>query len=167
MTVYTTLPGPLGELLLVGEERADGTVALDSVSVPGQKRGAVVREEWRYAPGAFEDVTAQLRAYFAGEPTRFDVATTTRGTDFQRRVWQAVEAIPYGTTATYGELTARIGAPRAAVRALGAAVGANPLLVVRPCHRVIGAGNALTGYAGGLDRKSTLLALEGLEGLVR
>jgi methylated-DNA-[protein]-cysteine S-methyltransferase len=162
MTVYTTQSGPLGELLLVGEERADGTVALDSVSVPGQKRGTVVREGWRYAPEAFTAVIAQLGAYFAGTLTRFEVETTTRGTDFQRRVWRALETIPYGTTTTYGELAAGIGAPRAAVRALGSAIGANPLLVVRPCHRVIGADGSLTGYAGGLDRKSRLLALEGV-----
>jgi methylated-DNA-[protein]-cysteine S-methyltransferase len=183
MTVYTTFPSPLGELLLVGEEPGGGpggesgggpgggsgsgpgtapAVALDSLSVPGQRRGAVVREGWRADPRPFADVTAQLAAYFAGDLTRFDVPVTARGTDFQRRVWAALEDIPYGATTTYGALAARIGAPRAAVRAVGAAIGANPLLVIRPCHRVIGADRALTGYAGGLDRKRRLLGLEGV-----
>lgn len=82
------------------------------------------------------------------------------GSDFQRRVWKALENIPYGTTLSYGEVAARIGASRAAVRAVGTAIGANPLLIVRPCHRVIGASGALTGYAGGLERKRQLLDLE-------
>lgn len=82
------------------------------------------------------------------------------GTDFQRRVWDALETIPYGTTTSYGKLAERIGVSRAGVRALGTAIGRNPLLVVRPCHRVIGADGSLTGYAGGLDRKRQLLELE-------
>ena len=88
----------------------------------------------------------------------------TEGSAFREKVWAALDDIPYGTTATYGEIAARIGAPRAAVRAVGGAIGANPLLVVRPCHRVIGAGGALTGYAGGLDRKVRLLTHEGFLG---
>ncbi|WP_328916983.1 MULTISPECIES: methylated-DNA--[protein]-cysteine S-methyltransferase [unclassified Streptomyces] len=161
MTIYSTVDSPLGELLLVGEARDGGGVVLDSVSVPGQRKGAVVGAGWQRAPHAFGAVTAQLEAYFAGTLTRFEVGTTTRGTDFQRRVWAALEAIPYGVTTSYGRLAERIGAPRAAVRALGSAIGANPLLIVRPCHRVIGADGSLTGYAGGLDRKRRLLALEG------
>ncbi|MGY0064616.1 methylated-DNA--[protein]-cysteine S-methyltransferase [Streptomyces sp. LZ34] len=163
MTVYTRVDSPLGELLLVGEESktAKGGTALVSLSVPGQKGGAVVQDGWRRSPEAFGEIVSQLRAYFDGGLTRFDLEYVTRGSAFQQRVWQALDTVPYGTTTTYGRLAERIGAPRAAVRALGAALGANPLLVVRPCHRVIGANGSLTGYAGGLERKRQLLAHEG------
>ena len=83
------------------------------------------------------------------------------GTDFRMRVWAALDSVPYGATTTYGAIAKRIGAPRAAVRAIGGAIGANPLLIVRPCHRVIGADGSMTGYAGGLERKVRLLTLEG------
>ncbi|MEV6316524.1 methylated-DNA--[protein]-cysteine S-methyltransferase [Streptomyces sp. NPDC051776] len=167
MTVYTTMDSPLGELLLMGEESATakGGTALASVSVPSQKRGAVVEDGRRHDPAAFAWIAGQLRAYFDGELTAFDIEHTTRGTDFQQRVWKALEEIPYGATTHYGALTAAIGAPRAAVRAVGTAIGANPLLVVRPCHRVIGADGSMTGYAGGLERKRTLLRLEGAPAL--
>ena len=101
----------------------------------------------------------QLLAYFAGERERFDLPLAPRGTDFQRRVWDAVSAIPYGATTTYSALAAGIGSPRAS-RAVGAANGRNPLPIVVPCHRVIGASGALTGYGGGVDVKTALLALE-------
>ncbi|MDN3294765.1 methylated-DNA--[protein]-cysteine S-methyltransferase [Streptomyces ficellus] len=161
MTVYAYVDGPLGEMLLVGEESAPGRTALASLSLPGQKGGAVVRDGWRHAPAAFEGIAAQLRAYFAGRLTRFDIAYAGGGTDFQRRVWQALDDIPYGSTTTYGEIAARVGSPGVGVRAVGTAIGRNPLLVVRPCHRVIGADGALRGYAGGLERKERLLGLEG------
>ncbi|MEE1751769.1 methylated-DNA--[protein]-cysteine S-methyltransferase [Streptomyces sp. SP18CS02] len=192
MTVYAYVDGPLGEMLLVGEEatqdrparegpaRADGlpraagteggpasgggtrgATVLVSLSLPGQKGGAVVQDGWRRAPEAFEAIAAQLRAYFAGELTRFDIACAEGGTDFQRRVWRALEDIPYGATVSYGDIAARIGTPGAGVRAVGTAIGRNPLLVVRPCHRVIGADGALRGYAGGLESKQRLLGLEG------
>ncbi|MGW3664346.1 methylated-DNA--[protein]-cysteine S-methyltransferase [Streptomyces sp. NPDC005141] len=162
MTVYTTMDSPLGRLLLVGEESATakGGTALAALSVPGQKYGAVVQEDWREDTDAFREIVSQLRSYFDGRLTAFDIEYVTSGSDFQRRVWKALEAIPYGTTLSYGEIAARIGASRAAVRAVGTAIGANPLLVVRPCHRVIGASGALTGYAGGLERKRQLLDLE-------
>ena len=101
----------------------------------------------------------QLSAYFAGELTRFELPLAPRGTEFQRRVWDAVAAVPYGTTTTYSRLAASISRPRA-TRAVGAANGRNPLPIVVPCHRVIGASGALTGYGGGLDVKRALLALE-------
>jgi methylated-DNA-[protein]-cysteine S-methyltransferase len=162
MTVYTTVDSPLGELLLVGEESATakGGTALTSLSMPGQKRGAVVRDGWVEDADAFAEVTHQLRSYFDGTLTHFDIEYVTGGSDFQQRVWKALETIPYGTTLSYGDIAAEIGASRAAVRAVGTAIGANPLLVVRPCHRVIGASGALTGYAGGLERKRQLLDLE-------
>lgn len=165
-TLYATVGSPLGELLLVGQESAaaPGGTALASLSVPGQKGGVAVQDGWTRAPEAFAWIAAQLAAYFDGSRTRFDIEyadAPAGGTPFRRTVWTALDDIPYGTTVSYGELAARIGAPRAAVRAVGAAIGANPLLVVRPCHRVIGAGGALTGYAGGLDRKRALLTHEG------
>ncbi|MFJ8751614.1 methylated-DNA--[protein]-cysteine S-methyltransferase [Streptomyces sp. NPDC102441] len=163
MTLYTTVDSPLGELLLVGEESAtaEGGTALASLSVPGQKGGATVQEGWTEKAEAFTAIAAELRAYFEGNRTGFGIEyAVSRGTGFQRRVWEALESIPYGTTLSYGEIAERIGAPRAAVRSVGTAIGANPLLVVRPCHRVIGASGALTGYSGGLDRKRKLLDLE-------
>ncbi|MET9431876.1 MULTISPECIES: methylated-DNA--[protein]-cysteine S-methyltransferase [unclassified Streptomyces] len=165
MTVYAYVDGPLGAMLLVGEESAPtgaGT-ALVSLSLPEQKGGAVVQDGWRHAPEAFEGIAAQLAAYFAGRLTRFDIPYADgTGTAFQRRVWRALEDIPYGETATYGEIAARVGSPGAGVRAVGTAIGRNPLLVVRPCHRVIGADGALRGYAAGLERKERLLGLEGV-----
>ncbi|MYR97354.1 MULTISPECIES: methylated-DNA--[protein]-cysteine S-methyltransferase [unclassified Streptomyces] len=171
-TVYTRVASPVGELLLVGE--SDGTaegLRLVSLSVPGQKGGAVVQDGWLEVPELFVGVVAQVEAYFAGRSTRFDVPFAEGvGTEFQRRVWQVVESIPYGQTLSYGEVAARVGASGAGVRAVGTAIGRNPLLVVRPCHRVIGADGALRGYAGGLERKQVLLGLEGaacVEGVVK
>ncbi|MFD8970611.1 methylated-DNA--[protein]-cysteine S-methyltransferase [Streptomyces sp. NPDC059568] len=163
MTMYTTMDSPLGELLLVGEESATakGGVALASLSLPGQKGAAVVQDGWVRAPEAFDEIAGQLRAYFEGRLTRFDLEYADGGTDFQRRVWQALEAIPYGATVTYGQIAAQVGSAGAGVRAVGTAIGRNPLLVVRPCHRVIGADGALRGYAAGLERKERLLGLEG------
>ncbi|QMU75656.1 methylated-DNA--[protein]-cysteine S-methyltransferase [Streptacidiphilus sp. PB12-B1b] len=164
MTVHMTMESPLGALLLVGEESATagGGAALASVSMTGQRNAAVVRPGWRRDPEAFAEIVRQFRAYFDDAATAgFDLELSSGGTAFQQRVWRAVDAIPSGATVSYGELARRIGAPRTAVRAVGTAVGANPLLVVRPCHRVVGADGALTGYAGGLDRKRYLLRHEG------
>ncbi|APW46993.1 methylated-DNA--[protein]-cysteine S-methyltransferase [Rhodoferax antarcticus] len=104
---------------------------------------------------------AQLAAYFAGQRNQFDLPLSlATGTAFQQAVWQALLAIPFGSTCSYGQLASRIGKPSAA-RAMGAAVGRNPLTIIVPCHRVIGANGSLTGYAGGLSRKTALLQLEG------
>ncbi|MFE2378116.1 methylated-DNA--[protein]-cysteine S-methyltransferase [Streptomyces sp. NPDC059398] len=168
MTVYTTADSPLGELLLVGEESAEarGGVALASLSVPGQKGGVTAEDAagagWRRDPAAFDWITEQLRAYFTGGSTRFAIDYAAGGTAFQQRVWAALDGLPYGATVSYGELAGRIGLAGAGVRAVGTAIGRNPLLVVRPCHRVIGADGALRGYAGGLERKRWLLGLEGV-----
>ncbi|MEV0294682.1 methylated-DNA--[protein]-cysteine S-methyltransferase [Nocardia sp. NPDC050710] len=161
MTVYARVDSPVGELLLVGERAGHG-VALASVSMTGQRGAVVVRAEWVADSDAFATVIAQLRSYFAGESTEFDLELRAGGSDFQRRVWDVLDGIPYGTTASYGEVAAQAGLPRERVRAVAAAIGANPLLIVRPCHRVIGAGGALTGYAGGRERKQRLLELEGV-----
>ncbi|WOX22731.1 methylated-DNA--[protein]-cysteine S-methyltransferase [Streptomyces solicathayae] len=159
--VYAYVDGPLGRMLLVGRVGEDGRTALASLSLPGQKGAVAVRDGWRLAPEAFTEIAAQLGEYFAGRRERFDVAVAHSGTDFQRRVWEALEEIPYGTTVTYGDIARKVGSSGAGVRAVGTAIGRNPLLVVRPCHRVIGADGALRGYAAGLERKESLLALEG------
>lgn len=163
MIVHTTVESPLGDLLLVGEESASarGGLALASVSMTGQRNAAVVQPGWRRAPEAFTGVTEQLEAYFAGGLTEFDLDHAVRGTEFQQQVWDALETIRYGTTTSYGRLAEQLGLQRAEVRALGAAIGANPLLVVRPCHRVIGADGTMKGYAGGVERKEFLLVHEG------
>ncbi|GGW63938.1 methylated-DNA--protein-cysteine methyltransferase [Streptomyces lucensis JCM 4490] len=157
---YTHLDAPVGRLLLTAG--ADG--ALTSLSVPGQKGGRTVQDGWRPDPGPFRAAADQLAAYFAGELKEFRLPLDAEGTEFRRRVWVALDEVPYGTTATYGEIAARIGASRMAVRAVGGAIGANPLLIVRPCHRIIGADGSMTGYAGGLDRKIQLLTLEATPG---
>ncbi|MFF3482609.1 methylated-DNA--[protein]-cysteine S-methyltransferase [Streptomyces sp. NPDC002701] len=156
-TYYTTLDSPVGELLLTADESG----VLTSLSVPGQKGGRTVGPGWRRTPEPFAEAGRQLAAYFAHELQEFDLPMRASGTEFRERVWQALDSVPYGTTTTYGEIAARISASRVAVRAVGGAIGANPLLIVRPCHRVIGADGSLTGYAGGLERKVRLLALEG------
>jgi methylated-DNA-[protein]-cysteine S-methyltransferase len=106
-----------------------------------------------------ERTARQLDDYFQGRPIVFDMPLALRGTPFQCAVWDALRAIPYGQTIAYGELARRIGRPRS-IRAVGAAVGRNPISIIIPCHRVIGANGSLTGYAGGLDRKQALLELE-------
>jgi methylated-DNA-[protein]-cysteine S-methyltransferase len=160
MTSYTTFDSPVGELLLVGEETRDD-IALTSLSMPGQRNAPQPGTDWQNAPGAFGYVTRQLEAYFAGELTVFDVNLAPRGTGFQQRVWKALDSIRYGTTITYGELAGYLGVPRDRIQALGAAIAANPLLIIRPCHRVIGADGTMRGYAGGTERKQQLLVHEG------
>lgn len=107
----------------------------------------------------------QLEAYAAGRSESFDVPLRMEGSEFQRAVWEALRDIPYGATTTYGALAARLGRSGRAARAVGAAVGANPVGIIVPCHRVIGADGSLTGFAGGLDRKIALLAREGVTAL--
>ncbi len=163
MTLYTTMSSPIGELLLVGTEPDEATAGpvLMALSMTRQRTAVTPGPGWRQAREPFADVVRQLGAYFDGELRAFDLTLRTRGSAFQERVWLALEAIPYGTTISYGHLAARIGAGAADARAVGTAVGANPLLLLRPCHRVIGADGALRGYAAGLDRKEFLLRLEG------
>ncbi|MGX1273095.1 methylated-DNA--[protein]-cysteine S-methyltransferase [Streptomyces phaeoluteigriseus] len=153
---FTSVDSPLGPLLLTAGP--DG--ALTSLSVPGQKGGRTV-QDGRRDPGPFRAAEEQLAAYFAGDLEEFRLELRAEGTPFRTRVWDALDSVPYGATTTYGEIAARAGASRAAVRAVGGAIGANPLLILRPCHRVIGADGSLTGYAGGLERKVRLLTLEG------
>lgn len=149
----STMDSPLGPLTITTE---DGALTRIGFGDHGEAATAGAP-----ATGTPDDVVRQLTAYFAGDRTTFDLPFAPAGTEFQQRVWAALDEIGYGETISYGELTERIGVPRDRVRAVAAAVGANPLLVVRPCHRVIGADGSLTGYAGGLDRKRELLTLEG------
>ena len=158
MTSYTTLNSPVGELLLVGEDTADG-VALPSVSLPGQRNAPEPQPGWRRDPEAFGRVISQLEAYFAGELTSFHLHLAPRGTQFQQRVWQALQEIPLGHTASYAEIARRIGSPKA-VRAVSGACAANNLAVAIPCHRVVRNDGALSGYTWGIERKRELLNRE-------
>lgn len=157
------LATPLGEVLLVVD--ADGAVrALDFADYEERMLRLLTRHYGRFVltPGAApQGVRDAVSAYFAGDVIALDGLTVrTAGTDFQRSVWAALRAIPAGQTRSYGQLAAAIGSPKA-VRAAGLANGQNPIAVIVPCHRVIGANGTLTGYAGGLERKRWLLAHEG------
>lgn len=164
--VFARFASPVGPLLLVGFLGGDSTENAHRVTLlagvyfaeaPHAERA--LPQGAREAPGAFDPIVQQLVEYFAGERTTFAVDLGPVGTPFQRAVWQALRAIPYGATATYADIAAAIGKPRA-VRAVGAANGRNPLSIVVPCHRVIGRDGTLTGYAGGVAQKEKLLALE-------
>ncbi|QKW24165.1 methylated-DNA--[protein]-cysteine S-methyltransferase [Kitasatospora sp. NA04385] len=155
------MDSPLGTLLLSGTLDADGAFALSAVTAPGQK-GALAEPaaHWRPDADALAPAVEQLTAYFAGERTAFDLPLAPLGTPFRQQIWDALDDIPYGTTLTYGQLADAAGQSPQAVRAVGGAVGANPLLIVRPCHRVLGANGSLTGFAAGIDAKRWLLAHE-------
>ncbi len=160
MIVHAYHPSPIGRLLLVGEPDGDGRLRLAGIYMEGHRHGPAVAPSWAEDATGFGGVERQLDEYFAGSRTMFDLPLAPAGTPFQRRVWDELTRIPWGATVTYGELAARAGHPGAA-RAVGAAVGRNPISIVVPCHRVVGADGTLTGYAGGVERKATLLALEG------
>ena len=152
---YTCLDTPIGPLLIAGDEEAIRHIAFP-------KNGKARRPEpgWREsARGVVGEAVRQLREYFEGRRTEFDLPLAPEGTLFQRTVWRRLRDIPYGETISYGELARRAGNPKAS-RAVGAANGANPIPVVIPCHRVIGADGTLTGFGGGLPIKRKLLALE-------
>jgi methylated-DNA-[protein]-cysteine S-methyltransferase len=154
LAVYDTCASPIGELLLIG----DG-YALRGLYMEQGRQPKGIRNSLRRSSAPFAAVHRQLGEYFAGERRSFEVALELLGTPFQRRVWSALLEIPYGETVSYGELANRLGDP-AAVRAVGLANGRNPVSVIVPCHRVIGANGDLTGYGGGLERKRLLLELE-------
>ena len=149
-TVTRSVPSPLGALLLVGDGEALSGLYLTNHKRAPSFDGAVVDD------AAFPEAVGQLGEWFAGERQVFDVALDPRGTPFQLRVWAVLREIPFGETTTYGAVAARAGVPGSA-RATGAAIGRNPVSIVVPCHRVVGAAGALTGYAGGLDNKRWLL----------
>lgn len=154
-TTHVTLPSPIGELTLVARTGQLTGLYMDSQRHrPGSHAFGVAGDR---ADELFASAARQLAAYFAGDLTDFDLPLAPAGTDFQRRVWSALQAIPYGQTWSYGELARHIGS---ASRAVGLANGKNPIALIIPCHRVIGSDGSLTGYGGGLDRKRFLLDLE-------
>jgi methylated-DNA-[protein]-cysteine S-methyltransferase len=153
-TLFAALDSPVGELLLVGDGEA-----LTGLFFAEHARGPARDALGERRPTAFTGAVEQLEAYFAGRLTAFDLRLAPAGTPFQQDVWRALRAVPYGETTTYGELARRAGRPGAA-RAVGAANARNPISIITPCHRVVGASGGLTGYAGGVERKRALLALE-------
>jgi len=153
-TYYTTMPSPIDDLLLISDGRA--LTALWMQTTPTE---ITIDPAWKRDPGPFRDVVRQLEAYFAGDLTQFNVPLAAKGTEFQQTVWNALSALPFGARVSYGEIARRIGRPSAS-RAVGLANGRNPIGIIVPCHRVIGAGGSLTGYGGGLERKQWLLEHE-------
>jgi methylated-DNA-[protein]-cysteine S-methyltransferase len=151
---WTSIESPIGPLLLAGDRHT-----LRVVWFGRGRKAQGPRAEWVESAAEFRGVAQQLREYFAGTRRRFDLTLAPQGTTFQQTVWRALQDIPYGETTSYGELARRIGDVKA-TRAVGLANGANPLAIVIPCHRVIGAGGALTGFGGGLPTKRALLDLE-------
>jgi methylated-DNA-[protein]-cysteine S-methyltransferase len=150
------VPTPFGDMVLAGDEEA-----LHYLLLPGDQRDAVFRreEERRGRPVSVAKAEHQLKAYFSGALLHFDLPLAARGTFWQQQVWRALLDIPFGETRSYGDIAKAVGKPRAA-RAVGRANNTNPLPVIVPCHRVVGAGGSLVGYGGGLDLKAHLLAHE-------
>jgi methylated-DNA-[protein]-cysteine S-methyltransferase len=151
---HTTIDSPIGELTLVAR---DG--ALSGLYFPGHWYLPDPATFGSRTSTGFEQAEQQLAEYFAGERTTFELALATAGDGFQRRVWKLIDEIPYGETTSYGAMARALGDPSLA-RAVGSAVGRNPISVIVPCHRVVGKDGKLTGYAGGLERKRFLLDLE-------
>jgi methylated-DNA-[protein]-cysteine S-methyltransferase len=156
MHYYDFYESPHGQMLLVAA--AEG---LCGVYFDGQKYHPQVGPEWRrdvrHTP--LRQVRRELAEYFGGERKHFEIALAPKGTPFQRSVWKAISTVSFGKTISYGELARRAGCMGSA-RAAGAATGRNPISIIVPCHRIVGSNGSLTGYAGGLDRKRALLALE-------
>jgi methylated-DNA-[protein]-cysteine S-methyltransferase len=151
---YAVIESPIGRLLAVGNG-----AALCGLYMESHKRGPAPSDGWRRDDDSLRFVAEQLAAYFAGELKSFDLPCAAAGTTFQRRVWTALGEIGFGETVTYAQLAQRVGAPTA-TRAVGAAVGRNPLSIIVPCHRAVGSDGSLTGFAGGLPRKRWLLEHE-------
>jgi methylated-DNA-[protein]-cysteine S-methyltransferase len=151
---YVIVRSPVGPLMLAGCEGRLRVLAFQSGS-----RARRPDRGWRLVPDAFPDVRAELDRYFAGRLRAFSVPVEPAGTPFQRRVWEALRQIPYGDTVSYLALATRLGTPKA-VRAVGLANGANPIPIIIPCHRVVGADGSLVGFGGGLAVKRALLDLE-------
>lgn len=152
---YTYFQSPIGPLLIAGDQDS-----VRRIYFPKNGKAAKPDRGWiESCAGPVAQAVAQLREYFAGERTAFDLPLALEGTPFQRAVWRKLQEIPYGETISYGELASRIGKPKAS-RAVGSANGANRIPIVIPCHRVIAAGGKLGGFGGGLPVKEALLALE-------
>lgn len=157
MTSWTTVDSPVGELRIIADDSA--VLAIEFAPYRGLADGRPIGERDDDAP-LLRAVVEQLGEYFARERREFDLPLAPIGSSFQQQVWAALRTIPYGVTASYGEIARQLGMTNAASRAVGLANGRNPIPIVVPCHRVIGADGSLTGYAGGLDRKRTLLGIE-------
>lgn len=155
MTTYTIMPSPIDPLTLVAREGQ-----LIGIYCQEHKKKPLIGQDWREDSAPFGEAIQQLEEYFKGKRREFDLPLAPEGTSFQRTVWAELQNIPFGQTISYGELARRIQNPKA-VRAVGLANGRNPLSIVIPCHRVIGANGKLTGYGGGLERKKKLLEMEG------
>jgi methylated-DNA-[protein]-cysteine S-methyltransferase len=155
--IYTVVPSPVGDLLLAG----DGTRLrrLSFLGAGTKQAPAPIDPDWRHDDGSFSSLRAQLDQYFSGARREFQVELELTGTEWDRKVWNALLKIPYGETRAYGQIAAEVCTP-AAARAVGLANGRNPVALIVPCHRVIGAAGGLTGYRGGLERKRSLLDLE-------
>ena len=151
---WARVAAPVGPIVVVASD-----AGLRRLSFDGGRRPLAPAPDWIEDRAALAEPVEQLRAFFAGALRRFELDLDAPGTDFQRSVWAAVAAIPYGETASYADVALAAGRPRAS-RAVGAANGANPLPIVVPCHRVVGADGSLTGFAGGLEAKRWLLAHE-------
>jgi len=162
-TVHTLMPSPVGELTLVATDRGLAAILWENDD-PARVRLPPSVED-RDHP-VLRETERQLAEYFSGTRRVFSVPLDVRGTPFQRAVWEAMLAIPFGETRSYAELARQIGNPKA-VRAVGAANGRNPISIIGPCHRVIGSSGKLTGFAGGLAAKSFLLRLEGVQDELR
>jgi len=154
MVYYELIPSPIGQLLVT----SDGE-SLTGLYLENHQGGPSISPEWKCDPAKFSAAREQLDGYFAGRRKEFDLPISVTGTKFQKAVWKELLTIPYGGTETYGGLARRLGDPKAS-RAVGTAVGRNPISIIVPCHRVLGTGGAITGYAGGVDRKRALLDLE-------
>jgi methylated-DNA-[protein]-cysteine S-methyltransferase len=148
---YTYIDSPLGRLQVTRDE--GGVTGLD---LPTARYPRQIRDDWERDDAAFDDVRAQLSEYFAGTRQQFDLPLNARGNAFQHAVWQVLTEIPYGETTSYGKVAAAVGHPDGA-RAVGVANGQNPIPIIVPCHRVVGADGSLIGYGGGLSTKRWLL----------
>jgi methylated-DNA-[protein]-cysteine S-methyltransferase len=153
---YKTMPSPVGDLKLVASERGLSAILWENDPPDRVHLGAMTEDEGN---PILVEAQRQISAYFAGQLTEFTVPLEFHGTDFQKSVWAALLTIPFGETRSYGEIARPIGRPTA-YRAVGAANGKNPISIIAPCHRVIGSNGSLTGFAGGLEAKELLLALE-------
>ncbi len=156
MKYYTFIESPLKKLLLVSDGQA-----LTGLYFEPHRYGETIQATWRadHSANPLPEAIRQLAAYFSGELHQFDLPLSLHGSEFQRLVWSALLSIPYGETLTYGELAGRIGRP-SSVRAVGQANAHNPVSIIVPCHRVIGANGSLVGYGGGVEVKAALLAFE-------
>lgn len=150
---FRSIDSPVGLLTLAGVDGRLEHLRMEDQTYEPNRTG------WEVDDSAFPDAVEQLTAYFAGTLTEFELDLHFGGTPFQRRVWDALLTIPYGETRTYGEIALQVGSPTA-FRAVGLANGHNPIGIIVPCHRVIGANGSLTGYGGGLNRKKALLDME-------